>query len=147
MAWKLARSHPLVPVALVLIALPMALLAACGDDDADAGSPSAASVDPATADLRVEARDIDFDADAYSVSAGTVSIAYVEAGKLVHDLVIERSDGERVPIEGGDDEAKLVVTTAFDSAGTAELSPGTYTLVCTVPGHEQAGMKAALTVT
>ena len=27
-----------------------------------------------------------------------------------------------------------------------DLKPGTYTLYCAVPGHEQAGMKGTLTV-
>jgi len=29
---------------------------------------------------------------------------------------------------------------------TANLAPGTYTFLCTVPGHAQAGMEGTLTV-
>jgi uncharacterized cupredoxin-like copper-binding protein len=32
-------------------------------------------------------------------------------------------------------------------SGKVNMKPGTYTLYCTVPGHEAAGMKATLTVT
>ena len=39
-----------------------------------------------------------------------------------------------------------VVQGGGDSKFTANLKPGSYTFYCTVPGHEQAGMKGTLTV-
>jgi uncharacterized cupredoxin-like copper-binding protein len=33
-----------------------------------------------------------------------------------------------------------------EESETAELQPGTYTFLCTVPGHAQAGMEGTLTV-
>ncbi len=129
--------------ALTVALLAGVLTAACGDDDTSTSATTAV----AGASLRVEAHDIKFDADTYTAPAGTIAIAYVEKGKLVHDLVVEGADGDRIPIDGGDDEGKLIVSTAFDASGTVTLDPGSYRLVCTVPGHEQAGMKAMLTVT
>lgn len=119
----------------------LVVLAACGDD---APTPVAAGSDH---DLLVRARDIDFDADAYVVSAGPLSVGYVDDGNLVHNLVVEDASGAPVPIAGGDDDGRLVVTAGELVQGTVTLAPGAYSLVCTLPGHEQAGMKATLTAT
>jgi len=32
------------------------------------------------------------------------------------------------------------------SSATVTLKPGTYTILCDIPGHEEAGMKTTLTV-
>jgi uncharacterized cupredoxin-like copper-binding protein len=39
-----------------------------------------------------------------------------------------------------------VVSGGKTSKVTVNLKPGKYTFYCTVPGHEQAGMKGSLTV-
>lgn len=128
----------------------LALLAAgCGGGARRSGGRALhiTKADRGSYDVVVEARDITFDAKQYTTPAGTVKVGYVEAGKLVHDLVVQDAAGAKLRIDGGDDEGKLVVTSHSDAAGTIDLAPGAYTLICTVPGHAAAGMKAALTVT
>ena len=126
------------------------VMAAGCDDDAtgSSGGESLAisEADRARYDLVVEAHDIKFDAEAYDVAAGVVEVAYVEEGGLVHNLVIEGPDDGVIPITGGDSEGKLVVTSRSDATGSVTLEPGSYTLICKVPGHADAGMQATLTV-
>lgn len=122
------------------------VVAGCGDDRATGAGVEISDADRAQYDLVVEAHDIKFDAEAYEVAAGPVEVAYVEEGNLVHNLVIEDSDEQAIPITGGDGDGKLVVTTKSDAAGSVTLQPGSYTLICTITGHAAAGMEATLTV-
>ena len=73
-----------------------------------------------------------------SLEAGSYKIAVRNAGKIQHDLVVEGKgvkDAKTKLIDGGA-AANLAV----------KLKPGTYKLYCSVPGHEQAGMKLQVTV-
>jgi uncharacterized cupredoxin-like copper-binding protein len=139
--------------ALAAAALASLLVAACGDDAAgddatdDGAALGAESGDaPAPADpgggsnLTVEARDIEFDSDAYLTAAGPVDIEYRQQGALPHSLVIEDADG------GAVDGFRLEVGDADADRGTADLPPGEYVLYCDLPGHRDAGMEAELRV-
>lgn len=119
---------------LVLLSAAMltaALLGSCGDDDATGGDGGSGG-----GTVEVIARDIEFDADSYAATAGTVEIRLVNEGAIEHTLVIEEVDGFEldVPAAGDEDE------------GSVELDAGTYTLFCDVPGHRDAGMEATLEV-
>lgn len=58
-------------------------------------------------------------------------------GKLQHDLAVE----------GGGKEAKTPLLDAGEKASLeVDLAPGKYKLYCTVPGHEELGMKKEVTV-
>jgi len=108
-------------------------LAACGGGDSSGSDESV----PADA-LVVEALDIKFDKDAYTSQAGTTDIAYVSEGQQVHTLVVfdenNQKVGETMRVNPGQTQVE-----AFD------LPAGTYTLICDVPGHKDAGMVATLT--
>lgn len=69
--------------------------------------------------------------------AGPVTLMMPNKSPLVHDIAIKGGSvnkaGKRVP-QGG------------TSMVSAVLKAGTYTFYCTVPGHEQAGMKGTLTI-
>lgn len=77
-------------------------------------------------------------ADGDSLEAGSYKFAVRNEGKIQHDLAVE-GKGVKNPktklIDGG---------AAADLA--VKLKPGRYKLYCTVPGHEQAGMKLQVTV-
>jgi uncharacterized cupredoxin-like copper-binding protein len=72
-----------------------------------------------------------------TLTAGNVSFEVANVGKIQHDLAVEGA-------------GKAAKTPLIDPGKTqvlkADLSPGTYKLYCTVPGHEQLGMKAEVTV-
>jgi plastocyanin len=71
-------------------------------------------------------------------SSSHVTIAFTNKSPLGHNVTIADSAG------------KVLGSTPTFSGGTKTLSldlpPGTYTFYCSVPGHEQAGMKGTLTV-
>ncbi|NLT06724.1 MAG: c-type cytochrome [Solirubrobacterales bacterium] len=72
-----------------------------------------------------------------TASPGPLEILSANESPIDHNIAIR--DGDRL-IEGD------VVGTGGTSSLTADLSPGTYEFVCTVPGHEEGGMKGELTV-
>jgi plastocyanin len=75
-----------------------------------------------------------------SVPAGQVVIEFVNHGQDEHNLhAIEPTEGS---------EAGSIPNTAANAhtSLTLDLRPGSYTLFCSLPGHEAKGMKATLIV-
>ena len=107
-------------------------LAACGSSGGSSGDTV-----PADA-LVIDALDIKFDKTEYSAPAGEVVIAYESKGQITHSLVV--SDQANTVI--GD---TLRVNPGGTEVGTYDLPAGTYSLVCDIPGHREAGMVATLT--
>jgi uncharacterized cupredoxin-like copper-binding protein len=70
----------------------------------------------------------------YNARARKFTFDVKNAGKIAHDLAIRGGPKTALIQPGG--TATL----------TATLKPGTYHLYCSVPGHEQAGMKVDITV-
>lgn len=70
----------------------------------------------------------------YKAKAGKFTFDVKNAGKIAHDLAIKGGPKTALIQPGG--TAQLIVT----------LKPGKYHLYCTVPGHEQAGMKVDITL-
>jgi plastocyanin len=122
--------------ALAAIALAPLALGACGGDDGGSSDPTA----PAEATLVVEALNLKFDKKDYTATAGDQLIAYLGIDSQKHTLIVtDDSDtriGKEAAVTGGE----------VDTIETP-LEAGTYSLICTVPGHAAAGMTATLTVT
>jgi uncharacterized cupredoxin-like copper-binding protein len=70
----------------------------------------------------------------YKAKAGEFTFDVKNAGKIAHDLAIKGGPKTKLIQPGG--TAQLTVA----------LKPGKYHLYCSVPGHEQAGMKVDITV-
>jgi plastocyanin len=69
---------------------------------------------------------------------GPVKIDFTNDSPVGHDVhVADRS---------GKDLGGTQVITGTSTSATVNLKPGKYTFFCSVPGHEQAGMKGTLTV-
>jgi plastocyanin len=112
-------------VALTAVALP---LTACG------GGSSTSSGDATNADVTVIGQNIKYDKPEYQTTAGTKKIALVNKDGVEHTVtLVEEGNKEIVSANGG--QTKV---------GTIDLKAGTYTIICTVPGH--AAMKATLKV-
>jgi plastocyanin len=90
-----------------------------------------------TLKLAADPTQIAFDTTSLSAKAGKVTIDFTNPSALEHNVAIE---------QGG----KVVATTPTFAEGeqsvSADLAPGTYTFLCTVPGHAEAGMEGTLTV-
>jgi plastocyanin len=78
-----------------------------------------------------------FDKQTLTAPVGKVTIVMANPSPLQHDIAIE---GNGVDVTGP------IVSKGGTSTVTADLQPGTYTFLCTVPGHADAGMKGTLTV-
>ena len=110
--------------ALIFVALP---LAACGSGGSTSG-------DAANADVTVIGQNIRYDKPEYVITAGSKKIALVNKDGVAHTVTIqEEGNKEVVSANGG--QTKV---------GTVDLKPGSYTIICTVPGH--SAMKATLKV-
>ncbi|MDX6399993.1 MAG: hypothetical protein QOF27_599 [Gaiellaceae bacterium] len=70
-----------------------------------------------------------------SFKAGGITFEPKNDGKIPHDLAIKGTNDKTKEIAPGS-TAELKVT----------LKPGKYELYCTIPGHEQAGMKQTITL-
>ena len=70
----------------------------------------------------------------YKAKAGKFTFQVKNAGKIAHDLAIK--GGPKTKLIQPGQSATLIVT----------LKPGKYHLYCSVPGHEQAGMKVDITL-
>jgi plastocyanin len=73
-----------------------------------------------------------------SLQAGGYTFEVQNQGQIQHDLTIDGDGvkGAKTPLIAAGKSAALPV----------ELKPGKYTFFCSVPGHEQAGMKLEVTV-
>jgi plastocyanin len=80
---------------------------------------------------------IAFDKTKLTAKPGKVTIDFKNPAPIEHDVAIEK--------EGQEIAASELITEGETSVST-ELKPGTYTFLCTVPGHAEAGMKGTLLV-
>jgi uncharacterized cupredoxin-like copper-binding protein len=70
--------------------------------------------------------------------------AEAKAGKVTIEAKNDSSVPHNIALEGGPEGE--IVQGGKTSTITANLKPGKQTFYCSVPGHEQAGMKGTLTV-
>lgn len=90
-----------------------------------------------TLELAADPTKIAFDKTSLSSKPGKVTIEFDNPSAIEHDVAIEK-DGEEI--------AASALIVEGETSVTAELPPGTYTFLCTVPGHAEAGMEGTLTV-
>jgi plastocyanin len=102
-----------------------------GGQAAQAGQQAAQAVTVTMTDLK-------FSPETVRVKAGTpVQLTAANKGLIEHNWVVEVGDETfQLDARPGQTASKTFTPT----------TPGTYTVVCTIPGHEQAGMKGTLIV-
>ena len=125
-----------------LVLLIVVIGAACGGGD-DSGSAGI------TASPTIVASDFAYDQDVIEVQAGTeVVVELRNVGTLEHTWTVLQAG---VAVTTGEavmpDQVIAVMSAAAASASTLTFvapAPGDYQIVCTVPGHLEAGMEATL---
>lgn len=108
-----------------------------GSETEPAGPATTAPGEPADS-IRVVATDFELDVDESALAPSLYTFELRNEGATGHDLVIEGPDVDnaRTPVIAAGERAEVDVT----------LEPGTYKLYCSVPGHEDLGMVAEITV-
>lgn len=132
----------LVAVAPAAPALPPAASAPAseGAKPAEGGGETGEGAEPPSIPhVQVNAVEYAFTLSRTSVPAGKVIFQFVNNGQDEHNLKIAPSEG---PLAGSfaNTPSKGI------SDLQLEIQPGEYTLFCSLPTHEQKGMKATLTV-
>jgi plastocyanin len=100
-------------------------------------SGSQAQAPGGTLQLAADPTEIAFDKTSLISKPGKVTIDFTNPATLEHDVAIEK-DGKQIAVSEIIGQGKTSVS--------ADLEPGTYTFLCTVPGHAEAGMEGTLTV-
>ena len=99
--------------------------------------PAEGAEEGSTLQLAANPSALAFDQTELSAKPGKVTIDFTNPAAIEHDVAIEK-DGKQIVVSEIITEGKTSVS--------AELEPGTYTFLCTVPGHAEAGMEGTLTV-
>lgn len=124
------------------LALLVPTIAACGNATSTSSKPAAAANAPAAGaqQLTVVGSDtMKFEPATLTVKAGQpVQVTFKNDGQIVHDWTLSNGvSSKAVALAQGKSSGSVVFT--IDQ-------PGTYTFICSQPGHEAAGMKGTITV-
>ena len=144
------RSVPALALALAAIAVT----SGCGGDDADDGSAVAKAPAKEATVLKIsdasKPGEWDFDTHGLTAKAGKVTIEFHNDSGLGHNVRIHT--GKCCFKPGYKDVGGTDVIGATESdkreliRTTLDLKPGTYTFLCPIPGHFQAGQHGTLVV-
>ena len=111
--------------------------------------------------LEIKMGDYFFNPASAESSPGSVTVSAPNVGKLEHELVVFRSNASpsSLPVSGGEaDEAAFEKQGAVNvgeveevapgetKTATMNLTPGSYVMICNLPGHYQQGMYGSITV-
>jgi len=114
------------------------VFAGCGGEDDSA--PEQPVKVPVGHTVEVTATEYRFEPRAIELAGGaqTARFKLENDGALAHDLRVRR---------GADDLGGTPIFASGRSAGArVKLTPGSYEIVCSVPGHEEQGMRGTLIV-
>lgn len=102
-------------------------------------TPEGEAEPPSVPHVQVTAVEWAFTLSRSTVPAGKVVLEFVNSGQDEHNLALAPAEGpSEQPV--ANTPSKGVVDVSL------QMQPGSYTLFCSLPTHEQKGMKATLTV-
>jgi len=137
------RTHWLRLLGTALVSLT---LAACTGDasqsgrtrsvPANAGQPDGGT-NVSGSSINVVATNFAFSLGVSQLRAGTHTFVVTNEGSAKHDLVLSGNGvDQRTALLGAGETDSFIV----------DLKPGTYTFICSVPGHDELGMRGSITV-
>jgi manganese oxidase len=140
MATELNEERTMGTIAtVVLAAIAMVLsggaLIVASTSSGPAAPPAEAAAGEAPAAVEVTLSEFDVVPGAIEIAAGG-TLNVTNAGAAEHDLQVVDTD-LATPMLGAGEAASLAI---------GDLAPGVYEVLCSVPGHDSAGMTATLTV-
>ena len=125
---------------IVLAILLIPVLAACGGNSAKTS-------------YRVTLTDFAFTPNAYTVPAGKeITLDVANTGAVIHNFIIMNLGTSAGTEFTAEDDANVFWKMELPAGGsttstfTAPTEPGEYEVVCSTPGHLQAGMIGKMTV-
>jgi plastocyanin len=108
------------------------------EKEGPAPKPKASATGPGgTLQLAASESALAFDKTSLTSKPGKVTIDFDNPAALEHNVAIE---------QGGKIIAESETLAKGETSVSAELAPGTYTYLCTIPGHAEAGMEGTLVV-
>ena len=113
-----------------------ALVAGCTSRTAGPPSPTE---QPGQPSVTVVLREFEFEPKPLKAKAGKVLFLLLNRGTVDHDFMIPS-------VMGTMEHEKDLVKPGRSKTIEIELKPGTYEVICTIPGHQDAGMKVQLEV-
>ncbi|HEV8353410.1 MAG TPA: cupredoxin domain-containing protein [bacterium] len=122
-------------VLVLIVVVVTVVAAACGRGGAP-GQPAQPPAPGGASAVTVDEKEWTITFATPTVKAGQVTFNVTNTGAIEHNFVIVETKFEIDATQPGKSKT-----------GTTTLQPGTYTVICNIPGHEEAGMKTTLTVT
>jgi uncharacterized cupredoxin-like copper-binding protein len=127
-----ARQRRRFMVGVVAVVVILAVIVVVGAMAGDDGRTSAGAGDGVT----VSMTEFAFAPDPIEVTGEDAQLHIVNDGQVVHDLVIPTLGKGTPDVQAGAE---------FDLDLT-DQPPGTYRVICDIPGHVEAGMETELTI-
>ena len=117
--------------------------------------------DSSSGGVKVTEKDFSIAVDPSSVGNGEVTFTITNEGPSTHEFVVFKSDlaPDKLPLDSSagqvDEEGQGVqhidekedIAKGASTTLKVTLDPGSYVLICNLPGHYQQGMHVGLTVT
>jgi plastocyanin len=137
---RMRRMWALAAAPLLVVVLAVVLAAGCGGSSSGGGT-SGSSLPKGSGQvisIPVSESGFSFAKTTATAKAGVITLESKNPQSVGHDISIK---GTGVSEQGNE------VSNGGTSTVTATVTPGSYVFYCSVPGHEQTGMKGVLTVT
>lgn len=143
-------------IAVLVLAI---ISTACTGGQTAGGGDGSKSPTSAAGEVRVTEKDFSISVSPTSLPAGEVTFDIHNEGPSPHEFVVIRTDlpeAELPTVNGAvEEDAEGVevldevedVTSDASETLVVNLEPGSYVLICNLPGHYLSGMHTALTVT
>ena len=125
----------------LIVTFATAVLVACSPPSSTrpASGAAGAAASSAAQPVTVQGTDaLKFEPSTLTVKAGQpVTLTFTNSGQTVHDWSLAQGAGQPVKISAAGGQS---------ASGTFTIDrPGTYTFICSQPGHEAGGMKGTIT--
>jgi uncharacterized cupredoxin-like copper-binding protein len=124
-----------IPTKILAVSAIAVVAAACGSSSSS-GSSFKEPAGPPVKTLNLESGNVFFKPTKLVSPPGIVKMTLKNIESGTHDLVIRNIPGFQLEVSGE----------GSTTSEKVELKKGKYEFYCTIPGHEEAGMKGTITV-